>query len=185
MIVVAIIGILAAIAIPNFMRYQLRAKFGELPTNVNAIFKSEEALRQSERQIAGTTGTGIYVSVPLSSSGTRAGYLPANCDSGMGTSKLPWQSTDLVSAGLIDWSVEGATYGCYAADVANSSTSLAIAGSSDIDGDTTKSCVGLYRTTDGSPTGAAPDAPCVAAAAAFTSGGKVSQVVVLSADNVF
>ena len=49
MIVVAIIGILAAIAIPNFMRYQLRTKFAELPTNVTAIFKSEQAIRQSER----------------------------------------------------------------------------------------------------------------------------------------
>ena len=64
MIVVAIIGILAAIAIPNFLKYQLRAKFGELPTNVNAWFKAEESLRQSERTIpvaqggdaAGTTG---------------------------------------------------------------------------------------------------------------------------------
>ena len=44
-IVVAIIGILAAIAIPNFLKYQLRAKFGELPTNVNALFKAEESLR--------------------------------------------------------------------------------------------------------------------------------------------
>ena len=50
MIVVAIIGILAAIAIPNFLRYQLRAKFAELRTNVEAITKSENSLRQSERK---------------------------------------------------------------------------------------------------------------------------------------
>lgn len=37
MIVVAIIGILAAIAIPNFIRYQLRSKTSEAKANVGAI----------------------------------------------------------------------------------------------------------------------------------------------------
>jgi len=37
MIVVAIIGILAAIAIPNFLQYQLKAKTAEAKTNVQAI----------------------------------------------------------------------------------------------------------------------------------------------------
>ena len=37
MIVVAIIGILAAIAIPNFITMQLKAKRGELPGNVDGI----------------------------------------------------------------------------------------------------------------------------------------------------
>ncbi|WP_276202186.1 type IV pilin protein [Vulgatibacter incomptus] len=43
MIVVAIIGILAAIAIPNFLRYQLRAKSGEAAVNLSAIKTSEIA----------------------------------------------------------------------------------------------------------------------------------------------
>ncbi len=43
MIVVAIIGILAAIAIPNFMTMQLKAKRGELPSNVNGIKTAELA----------------------------------------------------------------------------------------------------------------------------------------------
>jgi len=43
MIVVAIIGILAAIAIPNFLAMQLRAKRSELPTNVDAIRTAEKA----------------------------------------------------------------------------------------------------------------------------------------------
>ena len=43
MIVVAIIGILAAIAIPNFIRFQLKAKTSEGKVNVAAIRTSEEA----------------------------------------------------------------------------------------------------------------------------------------------
>ena len=43
MIVVAIIGILAAIAIPNFVEMQYRAKRGEVPGNVDGIKTAEMA----------------------------------------------------------------------------------------------------------------------------------------------
>ncbi len=43
MIVVAIIGILAAIAIPNFVDMQYRAKRAELPPNINGIKTAEIA----------------------------------------------------------------------------------------------------------------------------------------------
>ena len=43
MIVVAIIGILAVIAIPNFLTYQARAKQSEAKTNLVAIHTSEMA----------------------------------------------------------------------------------------------------------------------------------------------
>ena len=43
MIVVAIIGILAAIAIPNFVRFQLRSKTSEAKMNIAAIRTAEEA----------------------------------------------------------------------------------------------------------------------------------------------
>jgi type IV pilus assembly protein PilA len=45
MIVVAIIGILAAIAIPNFIRYQLRSKTTEAKTVHGGIKTSEESFR--------------------------------------------------------------------------------------------------------------------------------------------
>jgi len=43
MIVVAIIGILAAIAIPNFLRFQLKAKSSEGKTNLAAIRTAEQS----------------------------------------------------------------------------------------------------------------------------------------------
>jgi len=45
MIVVAIIGILAAIAIPNFMRFQAKSKQSEAKTNLGAIGTTAEAFR--------------------------------------------------------------------------------------------------------------------------------------------
>jgi type IV pilus assembly protein PilA len=43
MIVVAIIGILAAIAIPNFLKYQAKSRQSEAKTNLGAIFVAESA----------------------------------------------------------------------------------------------------------------------------------------------
>lgn len=45
MIVVAIIGILAAIAIPNFMNYQCKAKQTEAKSNLGSIRTNMEAYR--------------------------------------------------------------------------------------------------------------------------------------------
>ena len=46
MIVVAIIGILAAIAIPNFIKFQARSKTGEAKANLKGIFTSEKSYYQ-------------------------------------------------------------------------------------------------------------------------------------------
>src|SRR3990172_4038247 len=45
MIVVAIIGILAAIAIPNFMRFQAKSKQSEAKSNLGAIGTTAESWR--------------------------------------------------------------------------------------------------------------------------------------------
>lgn len=52
MIVVAIIGILAAIAIPNFIRYQLRSKTAEARTNMGGIKTNQESFRSSNDNYA-------------------------------------------------------------------------------------------------------------------------------------
>ena len=103
MIVVAIIGILAAIAIPNFLRYQLRSKFGEIRTNVEALRKSEETLRQSERQLCTGSPSGAFVGLAITPAKTA-----------LDGSKGVWVTTDIQGAAALDWNVEGATYGQYA-----------------------------------------------------------------------
>jgi len=123
MIVVAIIGILAAIAIPNFLRYQLRSKASERKTNVEAIFKSEEALRQSEREV-GSLGAGTYYEF--------ANPIPAGT---LGTSKIQWVADDLAESQKIDWIVQGSTYGKYDVDVNDAGIGMAACGWTDIDGD--------------------------------------------------
>jgi type IV pilus assembly protein PilA len=57
MIVVAIIGILAAIAIPNFLRFQLRSKAGEGKLNLTAI-------RMAEGGYFGEYGTYVQMLAP-------------------------------------------------------------------------------------------------------------------------
>ena len=154
MIVVAIIGILAAIAIPNFLRYQLRSKFAELKTNVEAIYKSEESLRQSERMLCPGAATSQFVGFA---------QIPAAVP---GSARTVWIPGDLTAASALDWVVQGGTYGVYAAitddppaatagaatcagKVPNTTLgtlgqAITIAATSDIDGDTVGSLVASF-----------------------------------------
>jgi type IV pilus assembly protein PilA len=153
MIVVAIIGILAAIAIPNFIKYQLRAKFSEASSNLEGLRKAEEALRQGERNI---TVNGVLVVaanyVPGQYWNLGGGSLPAAGT--VGTSKLVWATTDLSQANGIDWQVEGATYfqygvaitGCAGVPAAAQGGICYSAGAiSDIDGDTVQGNFALVK----------------------------------------
>jgi len=56
MIVVAIIGILAAIAIPNFIKFQARSKQSEAKANLKAIFTAEKAFFQEKDRFSSLTG---------------------------------------------------------------------------------------------------------------------------------
>jgi type IV pilus assembly protein PilA len=143
MIVVAIIGILAAIAIPNFIKYQLRSKFSESATNVEGLRKAEEALRQGERKVvvAGTVD-GAYDPGSYHNLGGTA--MPAGT---VGTAKIAWSATELSYANAIDWTIEGATYFNYqlstagncatASGAAHSGNCYSVGSAADIDGDGT------------------------------------------------
>lgn len=65
MIVVAILGILAAVAVPAFLGYMRRAKTGEVTINLNNMFKLAASYYDSprvNRSISGTAYNGCQVS---------------------------------------------------------------------------------------------------------------------------
>jgi len=99
MIVVAIIGILAAIAIPNFLRFQLKAKSSEGKTNLAAIRTAEESYFAEY---------GVYVSADPS---------PTAINKNL---KTPY--ADAVVGGgfaIVGWSPEGDVFFNYAVETAS------------------------------------------------------------------
>jgi type IV pilus assembly protein PilA len=155
MIVVAIIGILAAIAIPNFVKYQLRSKFSEASSNLEGLRKAEEALRQGERGIV-LGGAVVATYAPGQYWNLGASVLPSVVQATPGTAKIPWDSTELAQAAAVDWQVEGATYFQYEVSVANCNSAATPAATdagicywagarADIDGDQVNGEVALVK----------------------------------------
>jgi type IV pilus assembly protein PilA len=157
MIVVAIIGILAAIAIPNFVKYQLRSKFSEGATNVEGLRKAEEALQQGERQLTGVKTTdyvaGQYWNLQGGVSGST--YYPNASGGKPGTAKVAWTTQEIADAQLADWAIEGATYFVYQVTSgkacvgnpigAQSGTCYSVGAIANIDGDATNGDVALVK----------------------------------------
>jgi type IV pilus assembly protein PilA len=98
MITVAIIGIMASIAIPNFLRYQLNSKRGESKSNMHAI---------AELQNTYFTEYNRYVSVPLSQPG---GGTP-------GVEKRVWTAAANTAFGTLGWAPEGGVFYDYDVNV--------------------------------------------------------------------
>jgi len=152
MIVVAIIGILAAIAIPNFIKYQLRSKFSEGATNVEGLRKAEEALQQGERALTGIATT-AYVPGQYWNLGGNA--MPGANGGVPGTAKVAWTAAELALANTADWAIEGATYFVYqvaagkvcvgAPAGTDSGMCYGIGAISNIDGDANNGMVALQK----------------------------------------
>jgi type IV pilus assembly protein PilA len=102
MIVVAIIGILAAIAIPNFIRFQLRSKAAEGKTNLAAIRTAQEGYASE---------FGTYVESTESPSALDPSNLSAD--------KQDW--VDNGGFGVVGWAPEGETYYSYAVEAFDNS----------------------------------------------------------------
>ena len=123
MIVVAIVGVLAAIAIPNFLKFQMRSKASEGRLNLAAIRTAQEAYFSE---------IGTYLAWPLSpaaavTSQKRAWTICPN---------VPPQAGDPGYC-FIGWAPEGDVYYSYivATDTPPPSSQFFAVGESDIDGD--------------------------------------------------
>jgi type IV pilus assembly protein PilA len=93
MIVVAIIGILAAIAIPNILQYQMKSRQAEAKTNLGAIRTSMTAF-QAER--------GCYVAV--------LGW-PANAPAlNAKSAPFPWSVPAPAPGGIVNYCIAGGTF---------------------------------------------------------------------------
>lgn len=111
MIVVAIIGILAAIAIPNFVAMQLKAKRSEVPSNVDGIKTAE---------IAYEAAFDAYVDC-------------VDKPGSVGKTQVEW-TVGADNFSLIGWKPDGAIRGSYAVTGAGP-TDFLVTGRSDVDGD--------------------------------------------------
>ena len=112
MIVVAIIGILAAIAIPNFVAMQYRSKRAEVPANVDGIKMAELAYEATYDAFIQQTS-----------------FYPS---SAVGKGQVDWPAGSAFDT--IGWSPDGRVRGAYKV-VSLSSTDLRVTGISDVDGD--------------------------------------------------
>ena len=116
MIVVAIIGILAAIAIPNFLRFQLKAKSSEGKTNLAAIRTAEESYYSE---------FGVYVS--SNASPTTIGK----------NQKVQFVNADGTNKGFdrLGWSPEGFVFFNYAVGANAGYSEFTATAQADIDAD--------------------------------------------------
>ena len=112
MIVVAIIGILAAIAIPNFLRFQLKSKTSEAKVNLAAIRTAEESYLAE---------FGSYVTTA-----STPGTLP-------GATKAAFTGGGLASFNTLGWAPEGSVFFQYG--VLSSGLAYTADAQGDIDGD--------------------------------------------------
>jgi len=141
MIVVAIIGILAAIAIPAFQRFQLRSRVSEAKTNLSAI-------RVAELAFSATTGTFREAAPSPVADAAVAPYKQDWVDNG-GFRELGWAPE---GEPHFNYKVVAGPAGCGVAGICDSFTAES---ASDLDGDANLNYWG-YVHTDAN--GAAPNA---------------------------
>ena len=147
MIVVAILGILAAIAVPNFLRYQLRSKTSEARTNIGAIRLSMEAFRGDFDRFP-TAVQDTPAAIPV---GAKAAFTvtacPATCNRATPAACNTFECIGYRPTGLVYYSYDTENGNIF---------DFAIGAQSDLDGDGTLGQFGYLADGNGDTTVAAP-----------------------------
>lgn len=139
---IALTGILAAIAVPNFLRYQLRAKDAEAAAMLASLHGAEVAYHARE---------GAYLELAL----------PQGAP---GNAKLPWSDEDVAAAEALGWEGRGPTWFTYRVGVGETDEgeqAFATCAEADLDGDGRVSAWVTWQPLE-LPDGtvAAPEPPC-------------------------
>jgi type IV pilus assembly protein PilA len=122
MIVVALIGVLAAIAIPSFLNYQSRARRAESFSNLAAMSVAQKSRVANE---------GSYFD-----SGNA--YPDPTPYGGLGAQKMNWDADSQNAYGALGWEPEGDVHYSYQANTMNScscSLCFTVTAYGDVDGD--------------------------------------------------
>lgn len=137
MIVIAIIGILAAIAIPNYLRFQMKAKSAEAKVNLGAIHTAEETFFSE---------FGVYVAALAD---------PAAIP---GTSRTNF---DITNTGFLTlgWLPEGRVFFSYGVAVSGDGAAYTADAAADLDGNNTPQYWGIAK-PDASGAPVAPEIGC-------------------------
>lgn len=146
MIVVAILGILAALAIPAFIGYVRRSKTSEATGNLNALFKSAASYMAAERAAQGmlsTATTSTYCSVAAQAVAPTPGASKKPFPGGTSTDALGFSIADYIYFG---YGLVGSTDKC--GWTANATAVYTFLAEGDLDGDGTKSAFELAAGTD-------------------------------------
>ena len=125
MIVVAIIGVLAAIAIPQYTNFRLKAKTAEAKSNLGAIRLGEEAYFTEKEEYVDCAATPTADGFP-------------------GKKAIDW-SDDGNNFVKIGFSAKGQVYYQYAVDAADDGVSFEASATGDLDGDAEKA---VFKITD-------------------------------------
>jgi type IV pilus assembly protein PilA len=122
MIVVAIIGILASVALPAYQNYTKKAKFTEVVLSTSGLKIAVELCAQSTNAVTtaatavtgcagGTNGVPADITVAsgnvASLSTTAAGVITATAITGNGLSGETYTLTPSINAGKVTWTVGG------------------------------------------------------------------------------